>query len=188
VTTTISPPIRILALVGILAAAVLGVVLFTQSRASSSTSESAVPVTKPAARHVTTPTHVATTQPAKTKPAKSAHRVVLLPNLPPSVAHALRHSKVVVVSLFSRGAQGDGAARQEARTGARAVHAGFVPVNVLSERSALRINDFVGNTVSTPAVLVVKRPGRIVNRFDGFVDSQLVAQAAQNAGAGRKHK
>ena len=33
-----------------------------------------------------------------------------------------------------------------------------------------------------------KRPGRIVNRFEGFADSELVAQAAQNAGAGRRHR
>ncbi len=74
---------------------------------------------------------------------------------------------------------------REARVGARAVDAGFVAVNVLDERSALRLGEFAGSSASAPAVLVVKRPGRIVNRFDGFVDSAVVAQAATNAGAGK---
>jgi hypothetical protein len=39
--------------------------------------------------------------------------------------------------------------------------------------------------VSSPTLLVVKRPGRIVNRLSGLVDSAIVAQAAHNAGARR---
>jgi len=40
-----------------------------------------------------------------------------------------------------------------------------------------------GTKTAPQAVLIVKRPGKIVNRFDGFVDSQIVAQAARTAGA-----
>jgi hypothetical protein len=187
VTTTLSPPIRVLALVGVLAAAALGILLFMQNRDTASTTQPATPTIRPRAQiQQTTSKRVA--QKAHTaKPAhvKAARKVVLLPGLPPSIAHALRYSDVVVVSLFARGAQGDGAARSEARKGARAVHAAFVSVNVLDERTAIRISDFAGENATAPSVLVVKRPGRVVNRFQGFTDRQLVAQAAQNVGAGR---
>jgi len=180
VTTTISPPIRILALAGILAVAAAAILLFTHSRSSST--EGSTPATLPATRSQSTrpaPAHAR----KPTTPARP--RVALLPGLPPSVARALRSSDVVVVSLFARGSQEDSLVNREARVGARAVDAGFVAVNVLDERSALRLGEFAGSSASAPAVLVVKRPGRIVNRFDGFVDSAVVAQAAKNAGAGK---
>ena len=66
---------------------------------------------------------------------------------------------------------------------AKSAHAGFVAINVLDEKAARRVGVFVGTTTAPPAVLVVKRPGKIVNRFDGFADSEIVAQAATNAGA-----
>jgi hypothetical protein len=67
------------------------------------------------------------------------------------------------------------------------VRAGFLPVNVLNEKSARTVQAFVGTT-STPTVVVVRRPGQIVSRLEGAAsaDGQLVAQAAHNAGAGRR--
>lgn len=168
--TTISPPIRILALVGALVVVALGILLFTHSRSSSN-----APTLAP-------PSHPRTTTRPAPAPAKPAVRsVVLLPGLPAQVAKALRHSKVVVVSLYTSGGRGDRAALVEARQGARAVHAGFAAVNVVNESTAKRMSSFAGSTTAPPAVLVVERPGRIVNRFDGFVDRQIVAQAALNA-------
>lgn len=181
-TTTLSPPIRILGIVGILAAAAIGLLLFTQSR--SSHASTAAPVTggtlhsstsTPAVQHpvVRPALHPAT--PVKPK-------FVLLPGLPLPIAHALRYSKVIVVSLYAPGAAGDSAALQQARLGAASAHAGFATVNVLSESIAKGLDKYAG-TVSSPAILIVRRPGIIVNRFAGYADQDLVAQAAQNAGA-----
>ena len=41
---------------------------------------------------------------------------------------------------------------------------------------------FVG-TASPPVLFVVRRPGKVVARFNGSVDETVVAQAATNAGA-----
>jgi hypothetical protein len=139
---------------------------------SSSTSSTAAPATAP------TPT------PAKpTTPAKPA--LVLLPGLPTQVAHALRYSKVVVVSLYTGSAQGDRAAVAAVHKGARAAGAGFVAVDVTNDRKAGVIASYAG-PVSSPAMLVVKRPGQIVTTMQGTVDAAVVTQAAHNAGARRR--
>jgi hypothetical protein len=179
VTTTLSPPIRILALVGVLAAIGLGILLFTHSRSDSGSSSSAVPETSHAN------TQARTQSPVKpvAKPVKP--RVVLLPGLPAQVAHALRFSKVVVVAVYAHGAKGDKTSVAEAHTGAKAAHAGFVAVNVMKEKTARTLGKFAGTDTTPPTFLVVKRPGKIVNRLSGYVDNEVVAQAALNAGAGR---
>ena len=182
-TTTLSPPIRILGIVGILAATALGLILFMQSRSLHTTTTA--PLSTAATLHssTNTPTIHGTVSRPQAHPVKPiALKVVLLPGLPGPVAHALRYSKVVVVSLYAAGAAGDRAALAQARLGAASAHAGFTTVNVLNERTAVGLDKFAGAT-SSPAVLIVRRPGRIVNRFAGYADSDLVAQAAQNAGA-----
>jgi hypothetical protein len=173
-TTTISPPIRILAVVGVLAAIGLGAFMFLHNRSSSSNDTASS--TTPSTQTASTPAAVHAAVAAKPK-------IVLLPGLPTKVARALRHSKVVVVSVYANGATGDKLALSQARAGAKAVHAAFVSVNVASEKIAKGLGEFAGTTTAPPAVLVVKRPGRIVNRFDGFADKQVVAQAAHDAGA-----
>jgi hypothetical protein len=143
---------------------------------SSDATSAGTPVT-----HSTTPS-----TPAKTfnKPTATTPKVVLLPNLPASVAHALRYSKVAVVSLYVGRAQGDRAVMTEVRKGARSVGAGFVAVNVGSDKQAGKISSFAGS-VSAPTMLIVRRPGRIVAQFSGPVESAVIAQAAHNAGARR---
>ena len=132
-----------------------------------------------------TPVAVPTQTPATprhTAPAKP--RVVLLPDLPAQIASKLRYSKVVVVSLYTGQAPGDHPAIAEARAGARTSGAGFVAVNVGNDKTAGSIAPFVG-AVSSPAVLVVRRPGKIITQISGRVESTVVAQAARNAGARR---
>jgi len=176
VTTTLSPPIRILAIVGVVAAIALGAFVFMHMRSSS---DSAAPDAVPAAN----------AKPAQATAHKSSTlvvskpKIVLLPGLPASIAHKLHYSRVVVVSIFSRGGNGDRAAVLAARTGAKSAHAGFVAVNLADERTAKRFGHFAGTSTAPPAVLVIKRPGKITNRFDGFTDSDVVAQAAANARA-----
>ena len=125
-------------------------------------------------------THAGASKPA----AASTPKVVLLPNLPAKVAHALRYSKVAVVSLYVGQAQGDRAVVTEVRKGARSTGAGFVAINVGNDKQAANVTSFAG-TVSAPTMLVVRRPGKIVAQFSGPVESAVVAQAAHNAGARR---
>ena len=122
--------------------------------------------------------------PTSTKAVAAKPKIVLLPNLPASVAHALRYSKVTVVSLYVGQAPGDHASVTEARKGARSAGAGFVAVNVGNDKQASTVATFAGE-VSSPSTLIVRRPGKIVMQVAGPVESAVVAQAAHNAGARR---
>ena len=137
-------------------------------------STDAVPVATPSPNVVTPAKPV---QPVSAKP-----RVVLLPDLPAQVRHKLLYSKVIVVSLYAGSA--DRATIASARKGARTSGAGFASINVIDDRNARAVATFAGE-VSSPTLLVVRRPGKIVNRFPGTVDSAIVTQAAHNAGARR---
>lgn len=136
-----------------------------------------------------TPTAVATAPAATPAPVKASAtpavpKVVLIPGLPSDVAHALRYSRVVVVSLYMGQAPGDHASVTQARLGARAAGVGFVAVNVGSDKQAEAIASFVG-PVSPPSMLVVRRPGKIVTQISGPVEKAVVTQAAHNAGTRR---
>jgi hypothetical protein len=120
-----------------------------------------------------------------TKTTGATKRIALLPGLPAPVAKKLRRERVVVVALYSAKAPLDRKTTAHARLGAKTVDAGFVALNVLNERKARSLGQFAGASES-PAVIVVRRPGTVVSQFDGFVDAAIVAQAAHNAGAGKK--
>lgn len=177
--TTLPFPSRYLAALGI-AFAAAALLLFARPLLLGDSGEAAPPVPPTE----TTPQKPASPPPAAT-PTKP--RVVLLPGLPSQVASKLRASTVVVVTLYQGSAPADRAAVAAARAGARSVRAGFLAVNVLHEKSARSLQTFVGTT-TTPAVVVVRRPGRIVSRLEGAAssDRELVAQAAHNAGARRR--
>jgi hypothetical protein len=185
VTTTLSPPIRILAIVGVLAVVAVGVLFFAHNRSSSDgSSASAPPVSQSTSKPATSP---ATGSPATTPAAKPAAkpRVVLLPNLPAPIARQLHFSKVVVAVIYSGNVESDRVALVQARAAAKTAHAGFAAVNVVNEKLARSAGAFAGTTTAPPTLLIVKRPGKIVNRFSGSADGVIVAQAAMNAGAGR---
>lgn len=184
---TISPPIRILAAVAALVAVGLGILLFAQSRSSSDGSSATPPAvsqstSKPATNAAAKPANTATKPANKPAPKPS---VVLLPNLPAPVARTLHFSRIAVVVIYSTGVAGDRAAVAQARAAAKSAHVGFAAVNVVNEKLARSAGAFAGTTLAPPAMLIVKRPGKIVNRFSGSVDSGIVAQAAMNARAGR---
>ncbi len=61
----------------------------------------------------------------------------------------------------------------------------FVAINVLNEKAARQLQAF-GGTMTTPTVLVVKRPGKSVAKFESVVDDAVVQQAAHNARGGKK--
>jgi hypothetical protein len=179
---TISNPIRVLALVGVLAVLGLGVALFNISRSHSSAGPAATAVTTHTA--VTTTAAAPAAKPAAApavavaaKPAKPA--VQLLPGLPSPVANALRRHKTVVVALYAHGGS-DSAALTEIRAGAAEAHTSFVGLDVLKARQSAAVAGFAGGLAS-PATLVVSRPGTIVKRLDGYQDREVVAQAAADA-------
>ncbi len=165
------------ALIGIVAlvAAFLALMLVRSGVLDGSSTE---PVAAPS------PPRAQSAQPVKPAPTPAKPKVVLLPGLPSDVAHALRYSKVIVVSLYVGRAPGDRASVTQARTGARAAGAGFVAINVGSDKKATSIASFAG-PASSPSMLVVRRPGKIVTQISGPVESAVVTQAAHNAGARR---
>jgi hypothetical protein len=129
----------------------------------------------------------AVTTPAVTTPAPSkAHAHAVTPakfnthGLPVHVALALRKHSVVVVALTQPGAGVNATAVDEAQAGAEAMGAGFVKIDVLHQRPGTAVLRKLG-VLTTPAVLVVKRPGAVYSEFKGFVDRDVVAQAVADA-------
>lgn len=168
---TISAPVRVFAVVALLLAAGGMAVLLLAARHAQSTKEPVAPVThSTAARPHAAQLHVARRQVAALPK--------LLPGLPPPIRYALLRHHTIVVAL--NGGRSDAAALAEARTGARLAHTSFLSLDVTREKRAAPIAGF-GGTVSDPAVLVVRRPGVVVRRFEGFEDREVVAQAAHDA-------
>jgi hypothetical protein len=60
--------------------------------------------------------------------------------------------------------------------------AGFVTINLLADKVAGRLTALLPSNelLPSPGILVFKRPGRMVWRFDGYLDRQAVAQAVDN--------
>jgi hypothetical protein len=183
----VSAPIKIFALVALLAALVLGggMMLLAPGETEVEAEPVLVPSTRQAESLATPPVAKAA---AKSKPEpkpvvtpKPAPAVA--PNgLPTTIARALRSHDVVVVSLWSGGGTIDGLAREEAAAGARAARAGFVPLNVIaSGRAAEALTLEVGSVLRAPAVLLFTRPDTLAYKLDGFRDRDAVAQAVFNA-------
>jgi hypothetical protein len=172
-TTSRIPRVGLIALGALVVAFAL--LMIVRSGVIGGSDSGAVAVTAPPKPAVTPPKASSPSTPAK--PA-----VVLLPGLPAQVASKLRYSKVVVVSVYLASAVGDRAAVTQTRIGARDAGAGFVAVNVANDKNAKAMSAFVG-PVSSPTMLVVRRPGKIVTQIPGVVEAAIVAQAAHNAGA-----
>jgi hypothetical protein len=120
-------------------------------------------------------------KPKPVKPAKPARPVVRLnAGLPPALARALTSRRVAVVSLVTPGSGLDESAAREAAAGARAAGAAFVTVDVSSDRAARPFSVLLG-VLEAPTVLVFRRPGELYVQLEGFVDLDMVAQAADNA-------
>jgi hypothetical protein len=132
---------------------------------------------------------------AQPKPAAKQKVKAKAPTPPPAVtkdgvpwaiAQALRRNPVVVVALYAGEAETDLFTLDEARAGAQAAGAGFVALDVLAKRNAEPLATFLGGVAEPPITLVYQRPTALFLKFDGFVDRDTVAQAAQNAGAAPK--
>jgi thiol:disulfide interchange protein len=200
VALTVSPAIKVFALVGVLVALVMGGALFVMgssqetlaateplpalsSKAKKTAAAVNAPITKagPAAAKPTV-------RPKRTlapKPVAKSKRVgkVATNGLPISIAQALAAHEVVVVSLYGGGWKIDPMARDEASAGARAAGVGFVALDVTSASSAAEALMLKYDTVfRVPTVLVFRRGGELALQLDGFRDRDTVAQAATNAG------
>lgn len=203
---TISPQIRIVAIVGLIAALGLGASLFVFSHHGTDTSTQSatttvvrrhVTTTAPATAHATKP-HASTKPRTATKhvakpvhhhatrrPAKF-HGNPVYAQLPPALQWELAHHKVVVVSLYNPASDTDAISVAEAHAGAVEAGAGFLLVNVLDNNVAGILTGLRpdGSLLPDPGVLVYKAPGNVAIELDGFNDRDTVAQAAKNAMAG----
>jgi hypothetical protein len=101
--------------------------------------------------------------------------------LPLILDDALRAHRVVVVSVFDPQSQTDAISYAEARAGAGDVSlAGFLGVSVLDDSVAGPLTAALpgGGLLAVPGLLIYRRPGTLVERVDGFVDRDAVAQLA----------
>jgi hypothetical protein len=173
---TTSNPTRLLLVVAGLAVAALALLFVVRPLVLGDDEPSSTPA--PATKPATTP------KPVRSTPARSG-AVQLVAGVPGPVAQKLQRSKVVVVSLFTPRAEYDRRLLAHARAGAKTSGAAFVAINVRAEKKARQLATFF-EAAPSPSVIVVRRPGKVVTQFNGFADSALVAQAAQNAGAKKK--
>jgi hypothetical protein len=200
VSFTLSPPVRYAALLGLLAAVLVGGGMTMLNRGESSVAASHVinrhPFGTHAKKHATAPKkHAAAAPAAKAKPTPapapvrkapqkpSATVAALAAGLPGPVAAALGDHDVVVVSLFNPYSKVDAIAFAEARAGARLANVGFVSLDVLLQAQVEKLTEQLG-LLPDPGVLVYVRPARLAARISGFADKETVAQAAQNAAHG----
>lgn len=176
-TAQISPQMRIVALAGVLLIVLAGGGLMLMRHRSQPGT-----VVVPPAQHVSTPSK----SPSHPSPAATAkQRVVKIvrpavdPVLPAKLRAALERQRVVLVATFDPQVKVDSLAVAEARAGAAAAHAGFVTVSLLDDAVAGRLTATMpaGELLPSPGILVYKRPGTVVFRYDGYLDRAAVAQA-----------
>jgi hypothetical protein len=162
-------------IVGVLALAAAGAGLMVLGRARSSTDASPGPA-KPSTSIPRTPRPAAVPRP---RAAGAATQPAARERLPAAIQAALSANRVVVVALFDPNAKIDGTALREASAGAQLAGTTFVPVDV-TKNDVDSLNARYG-VIQDPAVLVLRPPGDLVVRIDGFADRDTVAQAAANA-------
>jgi len=158
----------------LLVVAAAGAALLVLERTRKSDSGSAAPAKPPVAAKAHSPARPAPKP--KPKPARPASPA---DELPAPIRRALAADSVVVVSLYDPKAKIDGTAMREAEAGAARAGSSFVPIDVRKNNVAA-LNARYG-VMQDPAVLVLRPPGALVVRIDGFADRETVAQAAVNA-------
>jgi hypothetical protein len=175
VSVTLTPPIRVAALVGALVATGLVAFVFVMGRgvSESGTSTPVGPAAKSAPEQATTPHK-------PNRPRASAPRVVVTKSgFPAPVDRALRRRGVAVVAVYMPRAPVDALVRTEARAAAIESRVGFVAISALSERLVSLLVAKTG-VLPAPSVLVIKRPG-IVTATLGVTDRETIAQAVAQA-------
>jgi thiol:disulfide interchange protein len=195
----IGAPIRIVGLLGLVAALALGAWMFVLSGKSSSgktgsSAQHSIAAAQSAAAKLNAHNKATAlgapgvVQTAKTPNAAAAHAAKVRPvrakgAAPTTIASVLRHHRVAVVLLYDPDAKVDFFSLGEAQRGADRAGAGFLRVNILRQRQV----ELVANTygvMRVPTVLFFARPGKLVQKIVGFADQDTVAQAARNAARG----
>jgi hypothetical protein len=87
--------------------------------------------------------------------------------------------RVVVLLVYMPGSGVDALVRKEARAGAIASRAGYVPVSALNNAVAGQVVAKTG-VLPDPAVVVIRRPGVVVATL-GVTDRETVAHAVAQA-------
>jgi hypothetical protein len=170
---TLTPPTRVAGLIGVVVLGLAAIMLVVGRGllGGDQTGAAVTPtaVTKPAARAAAAPKPAATQRP---RPRVSS-------GFPAKIDHALRYSRVVVVSVSMPGGAVDAIVRREARAAAKATRAGFVAISATNERA---VSGLVAKTgvLHAPAVVIVRRPGVVTTTFS-VTDAGTVAQAVAQA-------
>jgi hypothetical protein len=169
---------KIIALVGVLLIALAGsaLVLIPQAKEGALSAPSKPIVTThhgPGSHQTTTPV---VTPPKVVTPTVD-------PQLPAKLRAELLQHATVVVGTYDPQVHADQLVLDEARAGASAGHAGFLAVNLLDDKVAGLLTGKLtsGELLPTPGVLIYRRPGKVVYRFDGYLDRAAIAQAALNS-------
>ena len=172
---TLSPPIRVFALLGVLVATGVAAFVFLVARPPSEAEPiaSKTPPTRPVQK-----TKPATKVPARQTPTRPAARQTKS-GFPAPVDRALRHNRVVVVAVYMPVAGVDSVVRREARAAAIFSRVGYVPISALSERLVRPLIARTG-VLPDPAVVIVKRPG-VVTTTLSVTDRDTIAQAIVQA-------
>ena len=195
---TVSPQIKILALVGLLAAVGLAASMFVLGGSSKKTPTTAVrtpvrhatkPPATPVRAHTKTPvkhatkTHTVTHAKVHKKAKPTFHGNAVYAQLPKPLQWQLAHHKVVVVSFYNPSSDVDAISVAEAHAGATDAGAGFLLVSVLDNKVAGILTALLpgGGLLPDPGVIFYRAPGDVALRLDGFADRASVAQAATNA-------
>jgi hypothetical protein len=161
-TTTISPQVRIGALVGVLMTVLAGSAIILMHKNSAPATSA-----PPATQHQSTPS-------------KPVH--VVPPRVNPLLPHALHiqldHYPLVIAGFYNPHSPVDMLSIHEARTAAHAAHIPFVPVNLLNDKMAGPLTALLpaGELLPNPGFMIYRRPGAVVYRSDGYLDEAGVTQ------------
>jgi hypothetical protein len=177
VTATLSPPIRVFAGIGVLAAIGLGLFFFVLGRSGATDVGTTAPLTTHAQKK--SEGQRAPTSRAQTKKPATARVRTPASGFPAAVDRAFRKHRVVVLVVFMPRSPVDAVVLGEARAAAIATRAGYVPVNALNGRAAGLLLAKTG-VLPDPAVVVIRRPG-IVTATLGVTDRATVVQAVAEA-------
>jgi hypothetical protein len=175
---TLSPPVRIFAFVGVVAAVGLAAFMFLAGRSAGDEGGTATPPTTTPAR--TTPAPTTPTAPVIRAAPRPARAAALPPSgFPLPVHRALRKDRVAIVVVYTPRAAVDSVVRAEARAAARASSTPLVQLSAFSERL---VQPLVAKTgvLPNPAVLVVERSGSVAATL-GVTDRETITQAVAQA-------
>ena len=186
---TVSRPIKILALVAVVAAVAGIAMLMLKPKPSASApvviTKAPAPATPAAPRHRATTAAKAKAAPTHRAPVHKVVHAARLPvvgknGLPTAIDQALESHRIVVVSVFDSQSATDAISYAEAKSGAADARVGFVGINLLDNPLAAALTSALpgGGLLPDPGVLVYSRPSSLALRFDGFADREAIAQAA----------